>query len=107
MILSLRCVHCRRLFGPHHTDQRSPCSKSAACFRGDFVIGTGGGGFDLRFNLSRRARCAFRPAVGPLAVGFSMSTQECRAFVPNRLFIPSALVAATNSRATGAVNLIG
>jgi len=83
--------------------------KSADGFREDFVIGNGGGDFDLRFNLSRRARCAFRPAVGPLAFGFSMSIQECRAFEPNAYayLITSALAAATNCRETGAANLIG
>jgi len=36
-------------------------------------FGTGGGGLDLRFNLSRRARCALRPGDGPRTVGFFMS----------------------------------
>jgi len=35
--------------------------------------GHAGAGFDLRFNFSRNARCAFRPGDGPRTFGFFMS----------------------------------
>lgn len=34
--------------------------------------GSGGAGFDLRFNFSPSARCAFRDGDGPRTFGFSM-----------------------------------
>jgi hypothetical protein len=36
------------------------------------VTGNGGGGFDLRFNLSRNTRCAFRLGEPPLTLGSSI-----------------------------------
>jgi hypothetical protein len=59
-----------------------------AFFRAGLSMGNGGGGFDLRFNLSRKARCAFRLGVGPRASGFCMSIYKML-------------------RAIGAVNFIG
>ena len=44
------------------------------------ATGNGGGGFDLRFNLSRNTRCAFRPGEAPRTDGFSISALISRHF---------------------------
>src|SRR5438045_6917745 len=62
-----------------------PSTNDMRCYRGflrprltgsggvsGFATGKGGGGFDLRFNLSRNARCAFRLGEAPRTVGFSI-----------------------------------
>ena len=41
--------------------------------------GQAGAGFDLRFNFSHNARCAFRPGDGPRTFGFFISISvNCR-----------------------------
>jgi len=46
------------------------------------ATGNGGGGFDLRFNLSRKTRCAFRLGEAPWTVGFSISCLLSCHFAP-------------------------
>src|SRR5207244_13292928 len=60
------CSEGRQMFAFRHTEL-APSLGSQFSRRFSWVAGNGGGCFDLRFNFSRKARCAFRPAVVPLA----------------------------------------
>src|SRR5712691_7093624 len=45
-------------------------------FHAGLSMGRDGAGLNLRFNFSRKARCAFRRGVGSRAVGFCISIME-------------------------------